>query len=111
MPLPMNRRTFIRTLSLTGAGVALGSLSPRLFGRVRGANDRIRIGLVGFADRARQALLPAFYLHAKELNCEIVAVSDIWKRRREEAVVFFKKNFQQDVTTYRNNEEMYAAAD
>ena len=107
----MNRRTFIRTLSLTGAGVALGSLNPRLFGRVRGANDRIRVGLVGFADRARQTLLPAFYLHAKALNCEIVAVSDIWKRRREEAVAFFKQNFQQDVTAYRNNEEMYAAAD
>lgn len=108
----MNRRNFIRTLSLTGAGVALGSLNltPRLFGRVRGANERIRVGLVGFADRARQTLLPAFYGHAKELNCEIVAVSDIWKRRREEAVAFFKKNFQQDVTAYRNNEEMYAAA-
>lgn len=108
----MNRRTFVRTLSLTGAGVAFGALNltPRLFGRERGANDRIRIGLVGFADRARQALLPAFYLHAKELNCEIVAVSDIWKRRREEAVAFFKNAFQQDVAVYRNNEEMYAAA-
>ena len=108
----MNRRTFVRNLSLTGAGVALGSLGlgPRLFGRVPGANDRIRVGLVGFADRARGALLPAFYRHAKELNCEIVAVSDIWKRRREEAVAFFKTNYQQDVTAYRNNEEMYAAA-
>lgn len=107
----MNRRTFVRTLSVSGAGLALGALSPRLFARVRSANDRIRVGLVGFADRARHTLLPAFQLHAAEFNCEIVAVSDIWRRRREEAVAFFKQTFQQDVAAYRNNEEMYASAE
>lgn len=106
----MNRRTFIQNLSIAGAGFTVAALSPRLFGRAIGANDRIRIGIVGFADRARQSLIPAFYQHAREFNCEIVAVSDIWKRRREEAVAFFKKEYQQDVVPYRNNEEMYAGA-
>ena len=53
----MNRRAFVRSLCLTGAGAAVGTLgfTPRLFARVPGANARLRVGLVGFADRARQS--------------------------------------------------------
>lgn len=108
--MKMHRRSFVRTLSLGGAAVALGALQPRLFGRVLGANDRIRVGLVGFADRTRQTLLPAFQLHAAEFNCEIVAVSDIWSRRRDEAAAFLRETLQRDVAVYRNNEEMYEQA-
>lgn len=108
----MNRRDFIRQVSIAGAGVALGTfgLSARSYGRVIGANDRIRVGLVGFADRHWQALLPAFRFCADELNAEIVAVSDIWNRRRDEAVAWFKKEWGADIAVYRNNEEMYANA-
>lgn len=108
----MNRRSFIHGMSLTGAGVMLGGLAlpARLFGRVPGANDRLRVGLVGFADRARETLIPAFYAHAKELNAEIVAVSDVWNLRRDAAVAYFKSRFNQDITVYPNNEAMYAAA-
>jgi hypothetical protein len=45
-----------------------------------GANDRVRVGAVGFSDRFRSALVPAFMEHAAKLNFEIVAVSDIWNR-------------------------------
>ncbi len=108
----MNRRTFIQTSSLAGAGLALGSLGlgALVHARAPGANDRIRIGLAGFADRARTSLLPALKTHMRELNCELVAVSDIWKRRREEAKAWFHKEFGADVEVYRNNEEMYARA-
>ncbi|MDF9827434.1 putative dehydrogenase [Ereboglobus sp. PH5-10] len=106
----MNRRTFIQSLSLAGLAVGAGSLSPRLLARARGANDRIRVGLVGFADRSRDTLIPAFQRLAGELNCEIVAVSDIWNRRRDEAVAFFKTKYSQDIAVYRNNEEMYEKA-
>ncbi|AWI08832.1 Gfo/Idh/MocA family protein [Ereboglobus luteus] len=106
----MNRRTFIQSLSLAGLAVGAGSLSPRLFARARGANDRIRVGLVGFADRSRDTLIPAFQRLAGELNCEIVAVSDIWNRRRDEAVAYFKNKYSQDIAVYRNNEEMYEKA-
>jgi predicted dehydrogenase len=113
-PLPphsLTRRHFIRNLSLAASGLAIaGPLSARLFGRTPGANDRVRIGLVGFSDRAKFTLIPVFQLHAAELNGEIVAVSDIWQRRREEAVAFFQQTYQQTITPYRNNEEMYAQA-
>lgn len=108
----MNRRTFLQHTTLAGAGLAVGALglAPRALARVPGANDRIRVGLVGFADRAREALLPAFRQHMAEFNCEIVAVSDLWSRRRREAEEWFPKNFGTTVTTYRNNEEMYVKA-
>ena len=99
----MNRRHFLTVSSLGAAALA----TSRSWARVPGANDRIRVGVVGFADRSRQTLIPAFQEIAAELNAEIVAVSDIWKVRREEAVAWFKKTYNQDVTPYRNNEEMY----
>lgn len=106
----MNRRAFLRDLSVGTAGLAAGSiaLSAKAQARVPGANSRIRVGLVGFADRARDTLIPCFQAHAKELDCEIVAVSDIWSRRREEAVAYFQQHYQQPVAAYRNNEELYA---
>jgi predicted dehydrogenase len=105
----MNRRSFIQQGSLAMAGVAIGRvpLSAQSAGRVRGANDRVRIGIVGFSDRCRQSLMPALKEHMKELNFEVVAVSDLWNRRRDEAAAFFKKEFATDVTLYRNNEELY----
>jgi predicted dehydrogenase len=45
--------------------------------------------------------------HYKELNFEVVGVSDIWKRRREEGAAIWKEKMQNDVKAYRNNEELY----
>src|SRR5512145_590992 len=104
----MERRDFIRTTSLAGAGLGLLGTPRHAAARVVGANDRIRVALVGFSDRARQALVPAFQAHARELNAEIVGVSDIWNRRRDEAKAWFKAEVGTDVTTYRNNEELFA---
>jgi len=103
----MNRRDFIRSSTCATAGLALAGSAARLFAQAPGANDRIRVGLVGFADRARQALLPAFRALAAEFNVEIVAVSDIWKRRREEAGAWFRKEFGHAVILCRNNDELY----
>src|SRR4029453_4674647 len=103
----MKPRAFLRTTSVAGAGVGLFGLPARAASRVLGANDRIRIALVGFSDRARQALMPAFQQHAQDLNAEIFAVSDLWNRRRDEALAWFQAERGSRVTTYRNNEELY----
>jgi predicted dehydrogenase len=103
----MQRRDFIRTATAASAGVSLFGLPARALGRIPGANDRIRIALVGFSDRARQTLVPALRQHATALNCEIFGVSDIWNRRRDEAQAWFKKEAGTEITTYRNNEELY----
>ncbi|MBC7980458.1 MAG: Gfo/Idh/MocA family oxidoreductase, partial [Armatimonadetes bacterium] len=84
--------------------------NARAQGRIVGANDKIRIGIVGFSDRLIGALLPALKSLMDEFNCEVVGVSDLWSLRREEAKAYFQKNLNQDIATYRNNEELYEKA-
>ena len=103
------RRDFLKTSLLGTGGLVLGGLSldAALYARAKKANDTVRVGIVGFSDRCRSSLIPSFMNHAEELGFEIVAVSDIWKRRREEATAFFQKNYGKEVKLFRNNEEMY----
>ena len=102
----ITRRKLIKTASAAAAGAAivLPALSSR---RIPKANDRVRVGIVGFSDRARNTLIPAFQNYADELNFEIVAVSDIWKLRREEGVAFLQKLTENKIAGMRNNEELY----
>ena len=101
------RRTFLKTAS---AGIALNSAAAG-YARILGANDRVRVGLCGYSERFRDALLPAFHEHAAELNFEFAGLSDIWKLRREEGVAQVKKVTGSDVTPARNNDELLERKD
>lgn len=105
-----NRRNFIRQSLKAGAGVYIGTmgLSAASYARIIGSNDRINVGVVGFSDRFRQSLLPSFMNHYKELNFDMVAVSDIWKRRREEGTSLLKEKFGHDIKSCLNNDDLYA---
>ena len=89
-----NRREFIKKVSAGVAAMAIGGtgfdLSAKSYAHIPGANDKIRVGVVGFSDRFRSSLLPSFMNHARELNFELVALSDIWNRRREEGRAYIK---------------------
>ena len=104
-----SRRYFIKQSALAGAGVfaAQAGFSAKSYNRIIGANDHIRVGVVGFADRHKSSHAPCFMNHYKDLNFEIVAVSDIWKKRRDEGAAFWKEKMQHDVIACRNNEEMH----
>lgn len=78
-----SRRDFMKSATLGAAGAAIASRASS-YANILGANDRVRVGIVGYSDRCRQALIPSFMIHAKELNFGLVAVSDIWSRRRDE---------------------------
>ncbi len=103
------RRDFIKKTSLATAGVYLGSLalSAKSYARIIGANDRVNVGVSGFSDRFKYSLLPAFQNHSGELNFDIVALSDIWKVRREEGQAHLLKSLGHEVNAYRNNDELY----
>ena len=105
----MPRREFLRSAAAGVGGVALGGLPASSYARILGANDRVRVGVVGFSDRFKSSLLPATAAVGKELNFEIVALSDIWNRRRDEGVAEIQKVTGGKVRAFRNNEEMYAA--
>jgi predicted dehydrogenase len=103
------RRLFLKQTALASAGVLLArtSWSASSYKRIIGSNDRVRVGVVGYSDRHRGSHMPCFMNHYKELNFDLVGVSDIWKRRREEGAAAWKEKMGHDVVAYRNNEEMY----
>ena len=104
-----SRREFIGKSARAAASVYIGTmgLSAKSYARIVGANDRVRVGVVGFSDRHRSSHIPSFMNHYKELNFDVVAVSDIWKKRREEGVAAWKEKMQHDIVGCRNNEELY----
>ena len=104
-----SRREFIIDSAKATAGIYMGSVgfSAKSYGRILGANDRVRVGVVGYSDRHRSSHMPCFMNHYKELNFDLVAVSDIWKKRREDGAAAWKAKMGHDVTACRNNEEMY----
>jgi predicted dehydrogenase len=106
-----SRREFIKKSVLATGGTYLGSLafSAKSYGNILGANDKVRVGVVGFSDRFRGSLLPAFMQHYQAQNFDIVGVSDIWKLRREEGKALLSEKLAHDVTAYPNNDALYNA--
>ena len=105
-----SRREFVKLGGAALAAVSTG-MSAKSYAAVVGANDRVRVGIVGCGDRMKQALIPAFQQHAKTMNFEFVAVSDIWNRRRDEGVAYVEKICGANIETARNNEELYGRKD
>ena len=103
------RRNFIKQSAKAAAGtyIATVGFSAKSYANILGANDRVRVGVIGFSDRHRSSHIPPFMKYYKEMNFDIVAVSDIWKKRREEGAAFLKGKMGHDVTAYRNNDELF----
>jgi len=104
-----SRREFIKKTAITSAGLYMGAnaFGAKSYRNILGANDRVRVGVVGFSDRHRSSHIPCFMNHYKELNFDVVAVSDIWKKRREDGAATWKDKMGHDVVACRNNEELY----
>lgn len=102
-----SRRDFVKKTAMGAAGL---TLTAKSYSQVLGANDRVRVGIVGYSDRFRGSLYPAFTSLKKELNFEFTALSDLWSMRRDQADQFFKS---QGITLRlaRNNEELYSGKD
>ena len=106
-----SRRDFVKLGGAAMAVAAAPAMSARAYGRIVGANDRVSVGIVGCGDRMKGGLIPAFMANYKETNFEIVAVSDIWNRRREEGTAFISKLSGSPVDPVVNNEALYARKD
>lgn len=99
-----DRRTFLKTSAIAAGAM---TFSAKSYARILGANDRVRVGVVGFSDRFKYSLLPPFAELRGKMNFEIVALSDLWNRRRDEGRAFLKEKLGQDVTLFPNNEALY----
>jgi len=105
-----DRREFLK---MGGAALATTAVSwnATSYAAIVGANDRVKVGVIGCGDRMRGALIPAFCQNSKDMNFEFVAVSDIWNKRREEGAAYIQKVTGSQVTPVRNNDELYARKD
>ena len=102
----INRREFVKGAAGL-AGIIAAGAAPSLY--AAGANGRVRVACVGYSDRFRQSLLPSFLHHNKELNFDLVAVADLWKKRLyENAKPELEKKLGHPVETYGSDVELYA---
>src|SRR5262245_42660978 len=94
----VTRRSFVETIGYSAGAAAL--LAAPAVARRQGANDKIRLGLIGAGSRGNQ-LLDSFF---KQGDMEIVAVADVDDRHTGETVERIKKekgNAAQGVRDYR----------
>ena len=103
------RRDFVK---LSSAALAFAATqSARSYAKIVGAYGRVRVGVVGCGDRMRGSLIPSFLVSASELNFELVAVSDIWNKRRDEGAAYIQKLTGNSIAAVPNNEALYARND
>ena len=103
------RREFCKTTAGL-AGIIAAGAAPSLY--AAGANDRIRVACVGYSDRFRGSLLPCFLHHNKELNFDLVAVADLWKKRLyENAKPELEKKIGHTVEAFGSDVALYEAKD
>jgi hypothetical protein len=97
--MPIHRRKFLQQSVKAGIAMYAGAnaLSAKSYANIIGANDKVRVGVVGFSDRFKYSLLPAFMQHQQELNFDIVAVSDIWRLKREWGTDYLKLKMAHDM--------------
>lgn len=96
---PMPRRDFLKTSATLAAGAAVAGYTPLSAATARrsiGANDRIRIGIIGCGERGRGAHMEGIYKHVAATNFEIVALCDPWRVARERSNAKVREWFGRD---------------
>ena len=77
--MAMNRRTFV-----------VSGMTAAAYARIAGANDRIRVALVGPGAHG-SGLLRGFHRFTAEQNAEMTVVCDLWNKRCDAAAALVKE--------------------
>jgi predicted dehydrogenase len=90
--------------------VATSALALTALGRskVWGANERLRVGIIGCGDRGRNVHMPGIHAHDKTMNLEIVAVSDPHRLAREEAAAKAKEWYGREPKQFVSHRDLLA---
>ena len=105
----LNGKTQIKRRDFAKIAGAAALAGPSL--NVLGANDRVRVACVGYSDRFRGSLLPTFMAAQKELNFDLVAVADLWKKRLYgNAKPELEKKLGHAIDTYESDIALYEKA-
>lgn len=106
----ITRREFLSATAAGAAGLALSSAGILAPQRVLGANERLRVGVIGVGERMG-SLMKEFHGLKDDLNCDLVAVSDIWTVNRDKAVKQITDWYGAKPAVYKTYEDMLAAKD
>jgi predicted dehydrogenase len=98
---PLSRRRFISHAAVGAAGVL--AMPARSWGRVLGANERIRLGVIGTGSRGVGVMR---LFHAQQ-DVQVVALNDIFDVHLQQA----REVVGSDARTYRDYRELLAAQD
>ena len=92
MIMSVNRRDFIKKVSVGAAGIAVGGkvmgMSAKSYNRIIGSNDRLHVAIAGLGRR-----LGAFYepISVKRANVELLYLCDVMEKQRVRAMQNFSK--------------------
>jgi predicted dehydrogenase len=94
----VTRRDFVKS------SIAAGVAATLPFSRVRGANDRIRVGVVGLGGRGTGAHVPSF---EKQKGVTVVALSDPDRERTGKAAKAIEAKYDHKVEQYVDMRKMF----
>ena len=88
----VDRRSFIRNAAQTAGALGLAKKvwAAPVQGRVIGANDCINMGVIGVGGRGAYLANEFAGIGERTNGCKIVAVSDVWEKRRREVAERYK---------------------
>ena len=102
-----DRRTFVKQ---AGGVIFAAGMDARSYGRVLGANDRIRLAQLGCGGRSH-GHVHMVQMASKEMPVETIAVCDLWSLAREKRAAQVKEAFHLEPRSYQYSEEMLAQKD
>jgi predicted dehydrogenase len=98
----VTRRDFVKS------SIAAGITAVLPFSRVRGANERIRIGVVGCGGRGTGAHVPSF---EKQKGVTVVAISDPDRQRMAGTAKMIESKYNHKVDQYVDMRKLYDRSD
>jgi len=103
----ITRRKFLGASAAGAVLLSAGMLTPQ---SVLGANDMIRIGVIGVGDRMG-SLMGSIQKLSKDMNCRITGVCDIYTVNRDKAVQKITEWYGTAPKVYARHEDMLADND
>jgi predicted dehydrogenase len=102
----VSRRHFLGAAAGAAAGVIIPT-NACSYARIRGANDRIQIGMLGGGARA-EGLLNMVGMSRKDGNLQLRSVCDLWTHNRDKMRRLGQAQLGDDARAYQYAEEMLA---
>jgi predicted dehydrogenase len=91
---PVKRRDFLKTAAAVGSTLGMAksmfAARPAKTGRVLGANDRINVGVIGCGGRGTYVGREFAKVGQQDSSCQIVAVCDVYEKRKKHNAEFHK---------------------